>query len=78
LFEPVHGSAPDIAGKGIANPIGQIWSGAMMLDYLGEKEAGDRIIKSIEKTLSNQKTRTKDLSGESNTKDCGDAVLANL
>ena len=52
LFEPVHGSAPDIAGKGIANPIGQIWSGAMMLEYLGEKEAADRIINSIEKTLS--------------------------
>ena len=78
LFEPVHGSAPDIAGKGIANPVGQIWSGAMMLDYLGEKEAGDRIIKSIEKTLSDKKSRTKDLHGESNTKDCGDAVLGNL
>ena len=78
LFEPVHGSAPDIAGKGIANPVGQIWSGAMMLDYLGEKEASDRIIQSIEKTLSHKKSRTKDLHGESNTKDCGDAVLSNL
>ena len=78
LFEPVHGSAPDIAGKGIANPVGQIWSGAMMLEHLGEKEASDRIITSIEKTLSDKKTRTKDLSGESNTKDCGDAVLGNL
>lgn len=78
LFEPVHGSAPDIAGKGIANPVGQIWSGAMMLDYLGEKEASDRIIQSIEKTLSDKKSRTKDLHGESNTKDCGDAVLSNL
>ena len=78
LFEPVHGSAPDIAGKGIANPIGQIWSGAMMLDYLGEKEAADNIIKAIEKTLSNEDTRTKDLKGNSNTKQCADAVLANL
>ena len=78
LFEPVHGSAPDIAGKGIANPIGQIWSGAMMLDYLGEKEASDRIINSIEKTLSDKKSRTKDLSGDSNTKDCGKAVMNNL
>jgi tartrate dehydrogenase/decarboxylase/D-malate dehydrogenase len=78
LFEPVHGSAPDIAGKGIANPIGQIWSGAMMLDYLGEKEAADNIIKAIEKTLSNEETRTKDLKGNSNTKQCADAVLANL
>ena len=78
LFEPVHGSAPDIAGKGIANPIGQIWSGAMMLNYLGEKEASDRIINSIEKTLSDKKSRTKDLSGESNTKECSNAVLKNL
>ena len=78
LFEPVHGSAPDIAGKGIANPVGQIWSGAMMLDYLGEKEASDRIINSIEKTLSDEKSRTKDLSGNLNTRDCGNAVMSNL
>ena len=78
MFEPVHGSAPDIAGKGIANPIGQIWSGAMMLDYLGEKEAADNIIKAIEKTLSNEDTRTKDLKGNSDTRQCADAVLANL
>ena len=78
LFEPVHGSAPDIAGKGIANPVGQIWSGAMMLDYLGEKEASDRIINSIEKTLSDEKSRTKDLSGNLNTIDCGNAVMSNL
>ena len=78
LFEPVHGSAPDIAGKGIANPIGQIWSGAMMLDYLGEKEAANSIITSIEKTLSDKKSRTKDLNGESNTTQCAEAVLNNL
>ena len=60
LFEPVHGSAPDIAGKGIANPIGQIWSGALMLDHLGEKEAAKSIINSIEKTLSIKEHRTKD------------------
>ena len=78
LFEPVHGSAPDIAGKGIANPIGQIWSGAMMLDYLGEKEASTSIVKSIEKTLSIEKNRTKDLNGTSNTKECAKAVLDNL
>jgi tartrate dehydrogenase/decarboxylase/D-malate dehydrogenase len=78
LFEPVHGSAPDIAGKGIANPIGQIWSGAMMLNYLGEKEAADSIVKSIEKTLSNKESRTKDLMGSSNTSQCADAVLKNL
>ena len=78
LFEPVHGSAPDIAGKGIANPIGQIWSGAMMLDYLGEKKAAKTIVDSIEKTLSDKKNRTKDLNGESNTIECANAVEANL
>ena len=57
LFEPVHGSAPDIAGKGIANPIGQIWSGALMLDHLGEKEAAKTIVTSIEKTLSVKENR---------------------
>ena len=78
LFEPVHGSAPDIAGKGIANPIGQIWSGAMMLDYLGEKEAASRIVSSIEKTLSIQENRTKDLNGSSSTKECAQRVLENI
>ena len=78
LFEPVHGSAMDIAGKGIANPIGQIWSGAMMLSHLGENEASNSIIKSIEKTLSIQKNRTRDLKGDSNTTECAKAVLNNL
>ena len=78
LFEPVHGSAPDIVGKGVANPIGQIWSGAMMLDYLGEKEAAQTIVNSIEKTLSDQKSRTKDLGGDSNTIECSNAVQSNL
>ena len=78
LFEPVHGSAPDIAGKGVANPIGQIWSGALMLDYLGEKEAANTIMSSIEKTLLDKKNRTKDLNGESNTIQCAKAVLDNL
>jgi tartrate dehydrogenase/decarboxylase/D-malate dehydrogenase len=78
LFEPVHGSAPDIAGKGIANPIGQIWSGAMMLEHLGEKEASDRIISSIEKTLSEKESRTIDLGGRSNTIDCSNAIIKNL
>ena len=78
LFEPVHGSAPDIAGKGIANPIGQIWSGAMMLDYLGEKEAANRIVSSIEKTLGVKENRTKDLNGSSNTKECAQRVLENI
>ena len=78
LFEPVHGSAPDIAGKGIANPIGQIWSGALMLDHLGEKEAAKTIVASIEKTLSVKENRTKDLQGNSNTSNCAKAVLDNI
>ena len=78
LFEPVHGSAPDIAGKGIANPIGQIWSGAMMLDYLGEKEAATRIVSSIEKTLLEKQNRTKDLDGDSNTKEPANKISDNI
>ena len=78
LFEPVHGSAPDIAGQGIANPVGQIWSGAMMLDYLGEKEAANSIVSSIEKTLENKKNRTKDLGGEANTVTCSEQIKNNL
>jgi tartrate dehydrogenase/decarboxylase/D-malate dehydrogenase len=78
LFEPVHGSAPDIAGQGIANPVGQIWSGAMMLDYLGEKEAANSIVTSIEKTLENKKNRTKDLGGEADTVACSEQIKNNL
>src|SRR5476651_2705573 len=74
VFEPVHGSAPDIAGQGIANPIGQIWSGAMMLDHLGEKEAGRAIVDAIEHVLSEAKLRTRDLKGTASTIDCGKAV----
>ena len=78
LFEPVHGSAPDIAGKGIANPVGQIWSGAMMLDYLGEKEASNSIVEAIEKSLSEKENRTKDLGGEADTLKCSNSILSNL
>ena len=78
LFEPVHGSAPDIAGQGIANPVGQIWSGAMMLDYLGEKEAANSIVSAIEKTIAERKNRTKDLGGDSNTINCSEAIKSNL
>jgi|TARA_B110001452_G_scaffold264512_1_gene267625 tartrate dehydrogenase/decarboxylase/D-malate dehydrogenase len=78
LFEPVHGSAPDIAGKGIANPVGQIWSGAMMLNHLGETEAANRIILAIEKTLVDKKNRTSDIDGESNTIQCSEAILKNI
>ncbi len=78
LFEPVHGSAPDIAGKGIANPVGQIWSGAMMLDHLGEKEASQTIVSSIEKTLSKKENRTLDLKGSNNTVGCAKAIIDNI
>jgi tartrate dehydrogenase/decarboxylase / D-malate dehydrogenase len=74
LFEPVHGSAPDIAGQGIANPIGQIWSGAMMLEHLGEKEAAAEIVAAIEHVLAERTLRTRDLGGNADTKTCGTAV----
>jgi tartrate dehydrogenase/decarboxylase/D-malate dehydrogenase len=74
LFEPVHGSAPDIAGLGIANPIGQIWSGAMMLEHLGEAEAGRAIVRAIETVLAEPALRTRDLGGPAGTRDCGSAV----
>jgi len=74
LFEPVHGSAPDIAGKGIANPIGQIWSAAMMLDHLGEVEAGAAILKAIEATLVDKSLCTRDVGGTANTAAAGKAI----
>ena len=74
VFEPVHGSAPDIAGMGIANPIGMIWSGAMMLEHLGEKAASDSIVKAIERTLGERTLRTRDLGGQADTGACGKAV----
>src|SRR5690349_11348427 len=73
LFEPVHGSAPDIFGKGIANPIGQIWSGAMMLEHLGHKEAGDAIVRAIE-TVIKEGPKTRDMGGTANTADVGKAI----
>ena len=78
LFEPVHGSAPDIFGQNIANPIGQIWAGAMMLDHFGYKEAHDHIIKTIETVISKQENRTKDLGGNAKTSECGDAIMKSI
>ena len=78
VFEPVHGSAPDIAGQGIANPIGQIWSAAMMLEHLGESEAAAAIVKAIEQALADPKTRTRDLGGSADTAVAGKAVAALL
>jgi tartrate dehydrogenase/decarboxylase/D-malate dehydrogenase len=77
LFEPVHGSAPDIAGKGIANPIGQIWSGAMMLEHLGHPEAANAIVRAIEKVLA-EGPRTPDMGGRATTADVGRAVASAL
>jgi len=73
LFEPVHGSAPDIAGKGVANPIGQIWSAAMMLDFLGYPQAHDLILSAIEEVLASG-PKTRDLGGSANTQDVGKAI----
>lgn len=78
LFEPVHGSAPDIAGMGIANPVGQIWSAAMMLDHLGETEAAGAIVKAVETVLAVPAGRTGDLKGSANTVECGKAIAAEL
>ncbi|MFM8547758.1 MAG: tartrate dehydrogenase [Betaproteobacteria bacterium] len=77
LFEPVHGSAPDIAGKGIANPIGQIWCAAMMLDHLGHTDAHDAIVRAIE-TVTAQGPRTPDMGGKASTPDVGRAIAEAL
>jgi len=77
LFEPVHGSAPDIAGKKIANPIGQIWSGAMMLEHLGHKDAANAILKAIETVLA-EGPRTRDIGGTASTQEVGQAIAAAL
>jgi len=75
MFEPVHGSAPDIAGQGIANPIGQIWSAAMMLDHLGKPEAGAAIVRAIETVLSEKNAPlTPDMGGKANTQELGKAI----
>jgi tartrate dehydrogenase/decarboxylase / D-malate dehydrogenase len=69
----VHGSAPDIYGKKIANPIGQIWSGAMMLEHLGHKDAGDAVVRAIERVLA-EGPRTRDIGGKGSTGDVGKAI----
>jgi tartrate dehydrogenase/decarboxylase/D-malate dehydrogenase len=75
LFEPVHGSAPDIAGQGIANPIGQIWSGALMLEFLGHADAARAIVAAIERVLADPSApRTRDLGGRAGTVEVGRAI----
>ena len=78
MFEPVHGSAPDIAGKGIANPIGQIWSGAMMLRHLGVADAADAVENAIAEILAKAQIRTPDIGGKSATADLGTAIARQL
>ena len=75
VFEPVHGSAPDIAGKGIANPIGQIWSGVMMLDHLGEQTAANAVMAAIEELLASPEgVRTPDIGGNGSCRDVGEDI----
>ena len=78
MFEPIHGSAPDIAGKGIANPIAAIWAGAMMLEHLGQAAAAGRIVQAIEQVVSAGEARTPDVGGTSTTRDVTAAVSAAL
>jgi tartrate dehydrogenase/decarboxylase/D-malate dehydrogenase len=78
MFEPVHGSAPDIYGKKIANPIGQIWSGAMMLDHFGEAKAAAAIVRAIEDVVGGGGPRTPDMGGQASTGDLGAAIAAQV
>ena len=79
MFEPVHGSAPDIAGQGVANPIGMIWSGALMLEHLGHADAGAAVLKAIEDTLADPSAaRTRDLGGTASTTEAGEAIADRL
>jgi tartrate dehydrogenase/decarboxylase/D-malate dehydrogenase len=77
MFEPVHGSAPDIAGQGIANPVGALWSAVMMLEHLGEQQAADEVMRAVEATLA-AGTRTRDLGGEATTEEFTSAVRSAL
>jgi tartrate dehydrogenase/decarboxylase/D-malate dehydrogenase len=76
MFEPVHGSAPDIAGKGIANPVAQIWTGAMMLEHLGHAAAADAVVRAIETLVAEGKTVTRDLGGKASTREVGEALAS--
>lgn len=78
MFEPVHGSAPDIAGKGVANPVAQIWTGAMLVEHLGHAEAAAAIVAAIEKVVEEGRAVTRDLGGKATTREAGEAIAALL
>jgi tartrate dehydrogenase/decarboxylase/D-malate dehydrogenase len=78
MFEPIHGSAPDIAGKGIANPIGAVWAGAMMLDHLGHRDVHDRVLGAIERVVSSGRNRTPDLGGQATTRQLAEAIVGEI
>jgi tartrate dehydrogenase/decarboxylase/D-malate dehydrogenase len=75
MFEPVHGSAPDIAGRGIANPIAAIWTAALMMEHLGEREMGARILEALKKVTGERSVRTPDLGGSNTTQEFAAAVI---
>ncbi len=76
MFEPVHGSAPDIAGQGVANPVAAVWSAAMMLDHLGHEAAAAAVIEAMEQSLREPATRTRDLGGTASTEAAGEAIAS--
>jgi tartrate dehydrogenase/decarboxylase/D-malate dehydrogenase len=78
MFEPIHGSAPDIAGKGIANPIGAIWAGALMLEHLGHRDLHDKVLGAIERVVATGKVRTPDLGGSATTRQVADAIVSEI
>jgi tartrate dehydrogenase/decarboxylase/D-malate dehydrogenase len=76
MFEPIHGSAFDITGKGIANPIGTFWTGALLLEHLGEADAAQRLMRAVERVTADRTLHTPDLGGQATTREVTDAVLA--
>jgi tartrate dehydrogenase/decarboxylase/D-malate dehydrogenase len=78
MFEPVHGSAPDITGRGVANPVGAVWSAALMLDHLGHPEAAADVLAAVEAVLADPSTRTADVGGTASTRQATDALVAHL
>ena len=78
MFEPIHGSAPDIAGKGIANPIGAIWAGAQMMEHLGHTDVHDRILGAVQRVVASGGVRTPDLGGKATTTQVSDAIVSEI